>query len=442
MVTGGLQLAGQFLRARMTVTDRSERSTEVLHADADAVHLVGVRGADPAPPRADAPLAEQALGDPVQGPVVAAVGLDDVVDGAAELVSRLALALVTPLSPDEHECGHHLSQTVSVCPPQDEAPGAGARGSCTGRPADMGPTFVHPPEADADGRRSGGHLLVASARAGSTDEQEVMAAAELLGAELVTCTRPDDLERALDQLDGRTLVIAGGDGSLHLAVTKLHLRGELARTRIGLIALGSGNDLARGLDLPLDAVEAARVVRDGQARPMDLIVDDAGGVVVNAVHVGIGAEAAEHAGRLKPRLGPAAYPLGALRAGLRSAGWRLRVEVDGRVLSDSHRPTLMVGIGNGRGVGGGTPLLPLAEPDDGLLDVVVSKATSPFARVRFGAALASGQHLQDRDVRFARGHTVTLSGQPVGVNADGETGVEVRRRTWTVQPGAWSLVRP
>ena len=287
-----------------------------------------------------------------------------------------------------------------------------------------------------------GHLLVAAAAAGSTEEAEVAAAAEVLDAELLTCHGPEDLERALDRLDGRTLVIAGGDGSLHLAVTLLHRRGELARTRLGLVPLGTGNDLARALGLPLEAVEAARVVRDGTARPMDLIVDDAGGVVVNAVHVGIGAEAAEHAGRLKPRLGPAAYPLGAVRAGLRTPGWRLRVEVDGRVLSDNHRPTLMVAIGNGRGVGGGTPLLPLAEPDDGLLDVVVSKATGPFARVRFGAALTAGQHLQDRDVRFARGRTVTLSGDPVGVNADGETGVQVRRRTWTVSPGAWSLVRP
>jgi diacylglycerol kinase family enzyme len=307
----------------------------------------------------------------------------------------------------------------------------------------MGPTGdAGSADEGRDGAARDGHLLVASVEAGSTDEPEVTAAAEVLGAELAACGHPDDLERALDRLDGRTLVIAGGDGSLHLAVTKLHLRGELARTRIGLVPLGTGNDLARALDLPLDAAEAARVVRDGRARPMDLIVDDAGGIVVNAVHVGIGAEAAEHAGRLKPRLGSAAYPLGAIRAGLRAPGWRLRVEVDGRVLSDSHRPTLMVGIGNGRGVGGGTALLPLAEPDDGLLDVVVSKATGPFARARFGAALASGQHLQDRDVRFARGRTVTLSGDPVGVNADGETGAEVRRRTWTVQAGAWSLVRP
>jgi diacylglycerol kinase (ATP) len=287
-----------------------------------------------------------------------------------------------------------------------------------------------------------GHLVVVSRKAGSTDDEEVSAAVEVLSAELVLCTGPDELEHALDRLDGRTLVIAGGDGSLHLAVTKLHLRGALADTRIGLVPLGTGNDLARALEIPLDPAEAAALVRDGQGRLTDLVLDDVGGIVVNAAHVGIGADAAELAGALKPRLGPAAYPIGAVRAGLRSTGWRLKVEVDGRLVSDDHRRTLMVGIGNGRGIGGGTPLLPHALVDDGLLDVMVSKATGPFARVRFGAALASGEHLSDPQVRFARGRSVTVSGEPVGVNSDGETGVEVRRRTWTVSPGAWTLIRP
>ena len=292
------------------------------------------------------------------------------------------------------------------------------------------------------GSSDDGHLLVVSARAGSTDEQEVAAAVDVLGAELALCTRPPDLDDALDRLDGRTLVIAGGDGSLHLAATKLHQRGELADTRIGLVPLGTGNDLARVLDIPLDPAQAAALVRDGEARPTDLLLDDAGGIVVNAAHVGIGADAAEHAGRFKRRLGPMAYPLGAVRAGLRSTGWRLRVVVDGVIVADAHRRTLMVGIGNGRGIGGGTPLLPHARVDDGLLDVVVSRATGPLARVRFGAALSAGQHLTDRDVRYAQGTAVTVTGEPVGVNSDGETGLDVHQRTWTVAPAAWRLVRP
>lgn len=290
-----------------------------------------------------------------------------------------------------------------------------------------------------------GHLLLASAHAGSTEDEAVEAARAVLAeagpVEVVSTATPEELDRALDACGSRSLVVAGGDGSLHLAVSRLHARGELAERPIALVPLGTGNDLARALDLPLDPADAARLVLTGRHQPMDLLTDDAGGIVVNAVHVGIGAEAAESAGRLKPLLGLLAYPLGAVFAGLRSTGWRLRVAVDGTVLADDHRRALMVGIGNGPSIGGGTMLLPDACPDDGLLDVMVSRATGPFARARYAAALQAGTHLQDPEVRWTRGRSVTVSGEPVGVNADGELGGEITRRTWTVQPGAWSLLR-
>ena len=293
---------------------------------------------------------------------------------------------------------------------------------------------------------SSGHLLLVSAKAGSAEDEAVAAARDVLAAagpvDVVVTATPEELDETLDALAGRTLVVAGGDGSLHIVVSRLHRRSLLAEARLGLVPLGTGNDLARVLGLPPDPADAARLILEGVSRPLDLLVDDAGGIAVNAVHVGVGADAAGRAGRLKPRLGPAAYPLGAMAAGLRTTGWRLRVEVDGRIVADNHRRTLMVGIGNGRGIGGGTLLLPDAEPDDGLLDVVVSQACGPFARVRYGAALRAGRHLEDCDTRSARGVSVTVSGESVDVNADGEIGDCIQRRTWTVSPKAWSLLGP
>jgi hypothetical protein len=178
-------------------------------------------------------------------------------------------------------------------------------------------------------------------------------------------------------------VVAGGDGSLHLVVQHLHRRGELDDADLALVPLGTGNDLARALDIPLDPLAAAELALRGTPRPLDLVVDDDGGVTVNAVHLGIGAEAAQRSARLKGLLGPLAYPLGAVAAGFRSTGTQLRVEVDGKVLVDDR--VLMVGIANGPGIGGGTALHPRAVVDDGLVDVMVSTATGPFARVRFGA---------------------------------------------------------
>jgi diacylglycerol kinase (ATP) len=291
-----------------------------------------------------------------------------------------------------------------------------------------------------------GHLLLASAHAGSSDGEAIEAARAVLAeagpVEVVSTATPEELDKALDSCGARSLVVAGGDGSLHLAVTRLHARGELAERPIALVPLGTGNDLARALDLPLDPADAARLVLSGRHQPMDLLCDDTGGIVINAVHVGVGAEAAVSAGRLKPLLGLLAYPLGAVFAGLRSSGWRLRVEVDGNVIASGRERALMVGIGNGPGIGGGTQLLPHALPDDGLLDVVVSLATGPLARMRYGAALQAGTHLDSPHVRSARGRSVTISGEAVGVNADGELGDEVTRRTWTVDAGAWSLLRP
>jgi diacylglycerol kinase family enzyme len=103
---------------------------------------------------------------------------------------------------------------------------------------------------------------------------------------------------------------------------------------------------------------------------------------------------------------------------------------------------LQVGILNGRTIGGGTPLAPHAEPDDGLADVVVSTATSPVARLRYARLLHHGRHAEHPDVVLARGRTVELAGTPVPINSDGELGDGISHRIWTVQPRAWRVLAP
>jgi diacylglycerol kinase family enzyme len=137
-------------------------------------------------------------------------------------------------------------------------------------------------------------------------------------------------------------------------------------------------------------------------------------------------------------------------AGVTSPGWDLRVEVDGRVATapsggwaaDGGTPVLLVAVCNGATIGGGTALAPGADPGDGLLDVVVSTATGPAARTAFAAALATGAHVDRDDVLVVRGREVTVSGDPVDLDADGEVEEAVPARTWRVRPGAWSVVVP
>ncbi|WP_344081871.1 diacylglycerol/lipid kinase family protein [Luedemannella helvata] len=290
-------------------------------------------------------------------------------------------------------------------------------------------------------------LVLTNELAGRTEADAVQRVVDVLSTagrvERVTCSSAEDLDRALDARAGRTLVVVGGDGSLHTTVRRLWQRGEAADCVCGLIPLGTGNDFARGVGIPLDPQEAAHALMTGVTTPLDLVVDDADGVVVNAVHVGAGAEAALAARPLKPWLKIAAFPIGAFVAGLRAKGWRLRVHVDGHRVASGRRPVLMVGVSNAPSIAGGTATLgPAASPVDGRLDVTVSFATGPLARVGYALALRRGAHPARTDVHQLTGREIAVTGDAFWVNADGELTGPVTARTWRVAPAAWRLVLP
>lgn len=92
-------------------------------------------------------------------------------------------------------------------------------------------------------------------------------------------------------------------------------------------------------------------------------------------------------------LGRLAYPMGAVAAGFTRRGWRLRVDLDGVALHDGAEPVLMVAMGMGGTVGGGARLVPGADPHDGLVDVVVSLAVGPLARLGYARQIKDGSHV-------------------------------------------------
>jgi YegS/Rv2252/BmrU family lipid kinase len=289
-------------------------------------------------------------------------------------------------------------------------------------------------------------LVITNSDAGHVDEAAVGQAAAVLrrGGEVdVVATRDiPSLRTALAERNGRTVVVVGGDGSLHAVVAVLHERGWLDDTVVGLVPLGTGNDFARGLGIPLNPADAARAVLDCTPRRVDLLVDDAGGVVVNAVHIGVGVDAAEEARELKPRFGRFGYVLGALRAGFTSPGRRLRVEVDDEAVADGRANVLQVAIGNGRFVGGGAPLTPDALADDGVADVVVSFAVDRPRRMVYALRVRLGQHPHGADVVERRGRTVLVEGRSFRWNVDGELEGPADRRAWRMLPGALTVLAP
>ena len=298
-------------------------------------------------------------------------------------------------------------------------------------------------------------LVVLNRNAGTADDNSVEAALAALrtGADVTVAATADqaELDEVVRGRGDRRLVVFGGDGSVHAAVQALDRDGGLhPGEAVGILARGTGNDLARSLGLPLDPVEGAAVVLTGRPRSLDLLRDDAGGLVTNAVHAGVGARASAEATRFKDRLGAAAYPLGAAIAGVTAEASGLRVEADGEVVAapaagwaaDGGTDVLMVGVCIGRSIAGGTPLAPGAVVDDGLADVVVCTATGPVARAAFATALLAGTHVDREDVVVARARRVTLAGGPVELVSDGELQEPATARTWQVEHRAWSVLVP
>ena len=299
-------------------------------------------------------------------------------------------------------------------------------------------------------------LVITNAEAGTSDEERLETALAVLrekaSVEVAKTSNPGELDGVLHRAGGRTVVVAGGDGSIHAVVNALHKRRELEGSTLALLPMGTGNDFARGNDIPLDIEDAARLVLTGEARPVDLLVDETGNIVVNNVHVGTGAQASRKGHTWKTRLGAVGfgkvnlgklgYPIGAALSAFHPPNWRLRVEIDGEVVNDVNRPVLMVAIGNGGNVGGGTELNPDADPEDGRLDVMISRAVKPLAKLGYVARLRRGEHDQRDDVVTLRGTSVKVSGDEFWLSADGEISGPERSRSWRIEPAAYSMILP
>ncbi len=292
-----------------------------------------------------------------------------------------------------------------------------------------------------------GWLVVQREDAPEEDLARVDALVDAMGgaATLRRTSDTDDLDEAITSLEGRGLVVGGGDGSMHLTANRLVALGHLDDTVVALFPAGTGNDLAHTLDLPWEPEAMAELLQSGREHRLDLLDLDPHGVAVNALHAGIGVDAAERSEGLPQGLGKLAYPLGALLAGLGAEGFTGQVLVDGEVVEAvEDSDTLMVLVLNGRTIGGGHVFIEDAAPDDGRLDVLVCQSVGRAARTAFGLAVARGTHLDRDDVASCTGTTVTVRGTGISWNVDGElwTDEPLDELTVRVRPGALRFALP
>lgn len=272
--------------------------------------------------------------------------------------------------------------------------------------------------------------LVANPDSGSGGAQDVERALRERGAE-VTRASLDERERALESRPER-IVVAGGDGSVGVAA-ELAAR---AGVPLAVVAVGTANDFARALDLPLDVGQAIELASTGaRLRALDLGRAD-GRPFVNAASAGLSPVAARRASGLKRALGPLAYTAGALRAGLGASPIAARVACDGTELFAGRAWQVTVAVTGA--FGGGSEVD--ADPRDGVLDAVVIEAGSRARLVAHAYGLRAGRVEGQRGVVSGSGRAVEVETDgATGFNVDGEL-VEADRLRFEVEPGAFEVV--
>ncbi len=203
--------------------------------------------------------------------------------------------------------------------------------------------------------------------------REAVAACREAGAELkVTVTwEAGDAARMAERAgrDGaRRVIVGGGDGTVNEAVNGLMRLPADARPGLGLLPLGSANDLAGALGLSLEPMAALQAALSLPLRAVDVPRLD-GQHFLNMATVGFGAEITSSTPKsLKRLLGGGAYSLiGALKA------WQYRPYPARLRWADGERRAslFLLALGNGTRSGGGQRLTPEARIDDGLLDVLL-----------------------------------------------------------------------
>lgn len=284
---------------------------------------------------------------------------------------------------------------------------------------------------------------------GSYSPDEVREALESLdtgwtSTEWVTTEQAGDAREAAREWRDGLLLVVGGDGTVNEAVNGLGLAGFPEGVTLGILPTGTGNDLAATLCIPEDRRSAVETLREMRVRSLDVARVDSTGIgeryFVNVATGGIGAEISGVTDETtKSRWGKLAY----FRTSLETVR-DFDVQEFSLVLDGEERRVraVNVAVANCRYAGGGWLAAPAANPEDGLLDIVVIEDIGVGEVLALApAALARSDYLDREGVFHARAEEIRVASEPGGLQftADGEV-IGDEPASFTALPGRLRVI--
>jgi diacylglycerol kinase (ATP) len=234
------------------------------------------------------------------------------------------------------------------------------------------------------------------------------------------------------------LIVAGGDGTMQLAAQ------GIAGTpcALGVVPLGTGNDLAGTLGVPPEIEPAVARALAGEVRAIDLVrLGGSGTLAVGYAGVGFDGEVTGFANQVKHLRGPLVYPYAVIHTLATFKPPRMRIEHDDGTFEGG---AMFVVAANLPRFGGGMRIAPDAEIDDGLLDLVIVREIPRRTLLSVFPKVYTGRHVSHPAVTIVRTRRASIAldramtmyggGEPLRELAAGEA-VEIG-----VAPGALRVI--
>lgn len=242
---------------------------------------------------------------------------------------------------------------------------------------------------------------------------------------------PEDVELIASQsMDVDRLVIAGGDGSIHQAVNGLLKIQARKRPVLGILPVGTANDLAYALHLPRSIPEACKVIGKGNVFTMDTgKMNDR--YFVNVASAGLLTDVSQKVDtRVKNTLGQLAYFIKGIETLPSFRPFHIEFEKAGKQYTEE--VVLFMAV-NGLSVGGLRNLVPRASLTDGKLDVLIVPAAGWPETLRLLLSVLTGEKVKaEKIVEFHTSELTVYTDRPINSDLDGESGPE---STWRIKIG-------
>jgi YegS/Rv2252/BmrU family lipid kinase len=223
---------------------------------------------------------------------------------------------------------------------------------------------------------------------------------------------PEVIQRYQHEVD--LAIVGGGDGTLNAAVDAL----VTSQLPLGILPLGTANDLARTLGIPNSLTKACDIIAHGEMRRIDLGCVN-GKYFFNVASLGLSVKITQQLTKeAKRRWGVFAYAATALQVIWESRPFSAEIRFNGESIKVK---TVQIAVGNGRYYGGGMAVVHDASIEDERLDLYSLEIKHWWQIILLLPGMRQGRHINSRNVRTLNGQEIEVyTRKPRPINTDGE----------------------